>query len=213
MNYGEMKSQFLGLMNRRDLTASATLPDTFLQQAISRAQRKLRVPAMEQAAEVEWDSEYDNGLFPIPTDLLEVKEMSYLGSAQTFSLRKRDVNSILQIRQGASNAGVPKFYARRGAYWILDRDPAAGDVIRLDYYGEFDALSEDEDSNFLTEIMSDVIIDGAMHYACKYYKDERAKAYERDFINGLDEVQEQADRDELNGSSHVAPAYNLAGED
>jgi len=46
MNKGEIRAHFIALLNRSD--CSNALADTFIDQAITRIQRQLRVPAMEK---------------------------------------------------------------------------------------------------------------------------------------------------------------------
>jgi hypothetical protein len=71
MNYGETKAQFLGLLKRRDITDS--LAETFLQQAVSRIQRVLRIPPMEKSVAVVYDGTIlTNGEIPIPSDYLRL---------------------------------------------------------------------------------------------------------------------------------------------
>jgi hypothetical protein len=53
MNYGELQAQFEGLLKRRDMTP--TQSQIFLQQAVSRVQRVLRIPPMEKSVAVTYD--------------------------------------------------------------------------------------------------------------------------------------------------------------
>jgi hypothetical protein len=209
MNYGELKSHFLALANRRDLTSNPTLAATFISQAITRAQRALRVPAMEASDIVTWDAD---GVTPdselaIPSDLVELKDLTY---EDEHTLRKADLNTVLRELQNGT--GTPTIFARRGSNWLLAMTPPDDTTIRIDYYAEFDALSADTDTNFLTEIGFDAIIAGAMMFMCVYFKDKRADAYEAMFSSLLKEIQDMADRDEFTASAQVAPAYRFDEE-
>ena len=46
MNLGNLRSHFIALLNRSDITNS--LADTFIDQSIARIQRQLRIPSMEK---------------------------------------------------------------------------------------------------------------------------------------------------------------------
>lgn len=199
MNYGELRSQFQGLLHRRDLTT--TLRDTFLQQSIQRVQRTLRIPAMEASLAVTMDETY-GGLLPIPGDLLELKSIVF----NDYVLQQRDLTSVLE---GANNSGYPLTYARAGSLWVLAPAPTLGIIGRVDYYANFSPLSTDADSNPLSEIAPDVIIYGALSYACDYYLDKRGPNFESRFQQALAELQTQADLDELSGASVVSSAYQF----
>jgi hypothetical protein len=71
MNYGELQAQFEGLLKRRDMTPTQSA--TFLQQAVSRVQRVLRIPPMEKSVSVTYDGvTFQNGELPIPNDYLRL---------------------------------------------------------------------------------------------------------------------------------------------
>jgi hypothetical protein len=207
MNYGQVKTQFTGLMNRRDLTANPALVDTFCQQALARAQRKLRVPAMEKSADLTIADGYSNSVgLAIPSDLVELKEISYSDDTTARTLREAPLG--ITLRAGVINApDHPYMFARRGSTWVLGPLPTAGDVLRVDYWAELPALVEDTDSNWLTEIAPDVLVYGALSFAADYYTDKRVAGFEQRFSNALDELQEQADEDELTMGAAVVPAY------
>jgi hypothetical protein len=204
MNYGEVKAQFVGLMNRRDLTSNTALQDTFLQQAITMAQRQLRVPAMETFVDVTWGVAYENGELPIPSDMLQLIALTYTDASTAYTLRKVDFGQALRARQ---TAGAPVVYARRASKWVLGPEPAEGASIRIDYFQEFPAMSAAGDENWLTTIGPDVIYHGACALACVFYKDNRKAGFEELYQRSLSELQLQADADELTGSAQVSPAH------
>jgi hypothetical protein len=206
MNYGEVKSQFVGLMNRRDLTSNTTLQDTFLQQAITMAQRQLRVPAMETYADITWGVAYTNSELPIPSDLLQLIGITYSDASTSYQLRKVDVGQALRAAKGVDS---PNVYARRASKWVLGPEPPEGASIRIDYFQEFPALALAADTNWLTQIGPDVIYHGACALACVYYKDNRKAGFEELYSKSLSELQLQADADELTGSAQVSPAHSF----
>ena len=90
---------------------------------------------------------------------------------------------------------------------FIHPQPADGDLT-LYYYGDFDSLSADSDTNALTETSPDLLIYAALTFAADYYLDERATLFEQKFLTFLTEIQNQADDQELNGSTQqIAPAY------
>lgn len=198
MTYGELKTQFQGLLNRRDITPS--LITTFVQQGISRCQRQLRVPAMEKALVATIGSTY-NGL-TVPGDFLELIDLQ---NSCNRSLSKVDL-STAKVR-AAAGYGIPEVFARQGSKWFLGPAPNAADTVRIDYYAEFDAVSADGDTNVLLRVAPDLPMYAALSYAGDYFLDDRAPAFEARYKGILGELQDQADSDELAGGAVVGPAF------
>jgi hypothetical protein len=196
MNYGELQAQFEGLLKRRDMTP--TQSSTFLQQAVSRVQRVLRIPPMEKSVSVIYDGTiFTNGELPIPSDYLRLIAMTATdpdGSER--EVKKKDLQSVLYARAGGAS-GCPTAFARRGSVWAFGPIPAAGTSFRIDYYDEFGALSTPSDSNYLTEAAADLIIYGALSYAGDWFVDKRAPAWEARFQAIKGEIEDQAAQDEL----------------
>ena len=114
-----------------------------------------------------------------------------------------------QFRPYAENPiqGKPDHFTRQQEALFIHPQPSDGELT-LYYYGDFDALSADSDSNALTESAPDLLLYAALTYAADYYLDERATIFEQKFQAFLTEIQEQANDQELNGSTQqIAPAY------
>jgi hypothetical protein len=212
MTRDELKTQFTGMMNRRDLTANTSLVDTFIDQALMRVQRELRVPAMEKSVNVTIGSTY-SGLV-IPSDLIQIKQIVPAATSQ--KLRKVDLDRAMVAAQ---YPGTPLIYARQGGVWLVGPYPAAGDVIRIDYYAELPPLIVGTDENVVSIIAWDLIVNAACSYAANYYVDKRAPAFEAQYQQILADLQSQADEDTLSGDAQVSPAlvypvddYDLAVE-
>jgi hypothetical protein len=218
MTLDELKAQFTGLMNRRDLTANTALVSTFMNQAIMRVQRDLRVPAMEKMAQVTIGDGY-TGL-AIPSDLLELKEIR--PEASNVRLRKTTLDQALSA---ATTNGVPQIYARRGSSWVLGPSPSSGDLIDVTYYAELPALVADTDENVISIIAWDLIVAAACSAACAWFKDNRRGStvdplsgkiidgFEGDYNRILNALQDQADQDELGDDACVAPCLVYPPDD
>lgn len=213
-----MKAQFLGLMNRRDLTANDTLAETFIDQAIMRVQRELRVPAMESIVDVTITSDY-TGLV-IPNDLIELKEIRPKANNVALKKKAKDIAYAL-----SSYVGTPEVYAREGGLWVLGPTPSTGDVIRIVYYAELEPLVAGSDSNIISEIAWDLIVYGACSFACDYFVDKRKghtvnpmtgeiiDGFEGQYNKTLHDLQDQADQDELGDDAAVEPALDYPCDD
>jgi hypothetical protein len=219
MLYSDVKQRFKDRLNRRD--CSDTLADGFLQDAITRIQRTLRVPAMEKSINVTLDNvtyfTANIGL-PIPSDYLNVREITVDDKRE---LHKRDLTMILPL--AAVGVGDPLYYGRRGNKWIFAPTPAAPFVdnagvthnvsVRVDYYAEFPPSINPTDDTILTDIAADLVIYGALSYACDHFNDKRGDRFEKRFSQIKDDIQGMADDDELAGSAQVQPAYLFPPDD
>jgi hypothetical protein len=196
MNYGELKTQFLGLLKRRDLTDAQA--DIFLQQAVSRIQRVLRIPPMEKSIAVTYDGDvFHDGKIPIPSDYLRLIAITAtppgLGENE---VKQKDLETVLRDRWGGAT-GRPRSFVRRGGLWTFGPIPPVGTVFRIDYYDEFPALSKGTDTGYLTMGANDLVIYGALSFAGDWFIDKRAPLWEQRFEAIVAEIQNQADQDAL----------------
>lgn len=197
MNYGATKAQFLAVLNRRDITP--TLTENFVKQAIQRAQRLLRVPAMEESVEITFNT--SDEAVDIPGNLLQVVNVFF----DDTKLTKTDIGFVRQKRQYVSN---PSHYAREDGQFVIGPVPINAGVVKISYYSDFSDLSADADSNWLTDIAPDLIIYGALSFAADYYLDNRRDSFEQRFQEALMELTIQAQMDELAAGAAVTPAYS-----
>lgn len=204
MNFGQLKTAFENRLKRRDLSASAS--GEYIQQAIARIQRTLRVPAMEKTVTVEVTESFDPTVgIAIPDDLLGLIELSTADG----TLSKKGDDEVIQA---AKAQGTPKVFSQRGSYYLVGPYPAVGDELRIDYWAELDTLSANDDDNWLSEIAPDVIIYGALSYAADDFLDRRGDRWEARYLQLKGELEDQAAADELSNGA-VSPAHIFPEED
>jgi hypothetical protein len=195
MNYGELQAQFEGLLKRRDMTP--TQSSIFLQQAVSRVQRVLRIPPMEKSVAVTYDgSTFHDGQIPIPNDYLRLIGITVSTPYGEKEVKQKDLATVLNDRSSGV-ADTPRSFVRRGGLWEFGPEPLVGTVIRIDYYDEFPTLSAPTDSNFLTAGPTDLVIYAALTYAGEWFVDKRTPTWEARFQSIVAEIQNQADQDAL----------------
>ncbi len=204
--FGDTRTKFLSRLNRRDCTN--TLADGFLQDAIRRIQRIPRIPAMEKSVNVTIsDVTYlDDGRLPIFSDYIKLQNLVYnQGTTGEAVLVRRPLHEVLEaVTYGTE--GTTSMYARQGSSWILGPTPLSGDVVRVDYWAEFTSISLDADTSILLDIADDLVIFGALSYACDHFNDKRGPRFEERFVQILSDIQAQADDDELSGNAVVQQA-------
>ena len=199
MAYVDVKNQFLGLLNRRDITP--TLTDTFMQFGIQRIQRELRLPSMEKVIAVLTDGSAN---FPVPGDLLEMISVHTNDSSRHNKLVKTDLGTILQY---SKVTGSPTYYYREGPTISIGPYPPEGTAVYLHYYVNATTLSADTDTNWITEIAPTLLIYAALSYSADYYLDDRKQMFEASYIQIAEQLQQMALQDEVQNAS-VSPAYD-----
>ena len=199
MSYVDVKNQFLGLLNRRDITP--TLVNTFMSFGIQRIQRELRVPAMEKIVELECDG---TSTLAVPGDLLQVISLHTNDTANRSKLTRVDLPTILDL---AAQAGSPRVYHRETGNFSIGPVPPSGTVVFLHYYADASSLSADSDTNWLTEVAPALLIYAALSYAADYFLDDRKQMFEASYIQIAEQLTLMATQDEVENAS-ISPAYD-----
>jgi hypothetical protein len=198
MNYGELKTHFTSMLNRRDLTA--TLRDTFLQTGISRIQRELRAPFMEKTVLYTVGSSYDG--IEIPADYIALIALTIVD--QETKLIRVDLGKALDA---ATRVGEPQVFARQVGKWVIGPTPLEDDVVRIDYVAEVEALVNDEDENTLSIIAPDLVTYAGLVLAAEYFLDRRLEYFEARYKDTLGLIQAQAHDDELSNAAMLPCTY------
>lgn len=198
MNKAAIRSQVLNLLNRNDCTNE--IADSFIDLALSRIQRTLRIAPMERQEALTSNDVGDN-LITLPNDFLSMK---YLWTGNTM-LEYKDLSHYLAI---ADSTGAPKYYTRVRGGLLVKPTPPVGTTINMIYYGEFDDLTSDTSENTLTNVAPDLLVYCALTFAADYFVDDRKQAFEERYASIYNEVEEQSRMVEWDQAAmQVAPAY------
>jgi hypothetical protein len=201
MAYVDVKNQFLGLLNRRDITPSLT--NTFMQFGIQRIQREIRVPAMEKLAEFITDGTYN---VAVPGDYLEMISIYTNTTTSHKRLTRVDAQTILDY---SKQSGIPLFYSRIGGNFVVGPVPPDETSIFIYYYADASELVADSDTNWVTEVAPTLLIYAALSYASDYFLDDRKQMFEASYMQIAEQLQNMALQDELENAS-VSSAYDTA---
>lgn len=197
MNKGDVRSDFLLLLNRRNCTN--TLADSFIDKSISRIQRILRISAMERIAQVTVGTVFDG--FDVPSDYLEAIEMFADGKPLT----KTTLKDLLARTPYQDAPQIYTRYERNFLFWPV---PPENAVLTLLYYGQFTPLVNDTDENILTRIGPEAVIYGALSYAATHYTDDRAADFEQTFLREIRDLNDQnIDQEFSGGTQQVSGPY------
>lgn len=209
MTLGDLKTQFKGLLNNSVVNKTDALVTTFINQAIMRIQRELRVPFMEKQVLYTIPADGSFLKLAIPADLLELKDILVDADADgilEYELRRTRLMDVIRASEVPGLA--PRIYARQGASWILGPKPAPSSQVLIYYFAEFAPVVLDTDTNTCLKVAWDAVLYGALSVACDYLVDDRAATYESRYTQITQSLQSQADADELSADAVIAPALN-----
>jgi len=187
MTYSEIRTQFKAILNRRDCTDA--LADTFLDQALLRCTRELRITSQETSDSLTVADPYVG--FPVPSDLKQIIAMTV---ENTSGRQKKIIHyplaRFLELDNNAT--GEPEVYTRIGDYFQFRPTPAVDTVLTLYYYGELESFTGDSDDTPLSLIAPDLLIYAALSYASDYFMDDRGQAFEGRYGQIRQAVQDEA---------------------
>jgi hypothetical protein len=199
MNKLGIREQVKALMNRNDFTDAVA--NTFIDQAVARVQRTLRIPPMEKV-ELYTITDVSPDTLVLPNDFLNVKHL-YAND------RLMEYVDLGQFLAAPSEVGEPRIYTRIQGTLKIKPTPAQGSVVTMVYYGEIPDLVNDTDETWLSAIGSDLLIYGALTFAADYFVDDRKQVFEERFASIYGEIEEQARIGEMDQSAmRIQPAYS-----
>lgn len=183
MNKLGIRQQLSGLLNRND--ATDTQLNTFIDQAVARIQRTLRVPSMEKVQIYTIETE-TAGSLSVPNDFLALKHLY----TENGTIDYVDLGTFLKTVDAPGN--VPKIYTRVQGSLLIKPTPPEDYTVTMIYYGEIPDLVNDTDTNFVTEIASDLLVYAALVFATDFFFDDRRDKFEQIAVSIFNEVQDQA---------------------
>ena len=208
MNKLGIRTSVKNLLARNDTTDS--IVDGFIDMAVARIQRTLRVPPMEKMMTSTVTDENSNTII-LPNDFLRIKHLYTTGLQRNYSIEYKDPSTFIQTPDAPGN--TPKIYTRIQGSLLLNPTPPVGMQIAMVYYGEIPDLVADADTNFLTEIAPDLLIYTALSFAADYYIDDRKDQFEQVAESAFQQLMDQAYEVDMNqegltvSTSFFAPEY------
>ena len=206
MTYAEIRSTFQAILNRTDCTDA--MADDFLEQGMARSQRLLKLPVQENIDSTTVGTSF-TGL-DIPADALRIINVYNDDGTNNRVLTRISLKDYLAK---AILNDVPLYWTRMNSQILVNPTPSSGTVLKILYYAEFNAFTDDDDDTPLSIIAPDLFIYGGLCYAADKYLDERKNAFEQRFQQIIAELQNQADEDELSGGARIGDAYEFPDED
>jgi hypothetical protein len=174
--------------------------DVFINIALDRANWALRVPSLEAYASISINGE---GYLQIPTDFIEVKELSVDLDQFTKILDRKSISEVDSLVNLEKTQGYPEVFARFGNYfkiapWFYGTLYSAN----LYYYKAEPTMIQDGDTNWFSSFAPQVLLYGALQELCDYTRDsDGAMLWKGKFEGEINILQAVEDRSMWNGST------------
>lgn len=196
-DYAGLQAEITDWFARNDM---ASKTGTFIGLGEQRIYRELRVRQMEKAL----SGAMVSGVFALPADYLEVKNLRTVG-APDVPLDRSGVFELYALYPRNGYTGQPRAFARDGANLVFGPAPDADRSLAGTYYAKLPPLSATNTTNWIITDVPDLILAASMKEAAAYTMDAEAVGYWEDrYQSYKSQVQGQDDREGLSGSPPVA---------
>jgi len=203
VSFNSVVASFTTLLNRNDCTAAQA--NLFVQQAMNRIQREVRLPCMERLQVI--TSTGSLSQFPVPNDLLMLQDILVPG-ANDGTMRPLKKVPYRQLVRMAPTAW-PTSYARFQNLFFIAGAVAAGTPVQVLYHGQFTAISDPTQDNEITASEPDMIVYAALSYAGDYFEHPNTDRWESKYEGIRESLKSLAEDLEMNGGpAAVQSMYN-----
>jgi hypothetical protein len=145
-----------------------------------------------------------SGVFAVPADYLEVKNLRTVGAPDR-QLDRSSVYELYALYPRNGYTGQPAAFARDGTNLVFGPSPDSNYTLAGTYYAKLPALGPSNTSNWLITDAPDLILAAAMKEAAAYTMDADAVGYWEDRYQSYKaQVQSQDDREWFSGSPPVS---------
>lgn len=200
----------MAMLNNNVVNKNATLVSLFINQAIMRIQRELRVPFMEKQILYTIPADGSFTKLAIPSDLLELKDLMVDRDNDGILEYEMRRMRLMDVVRASQTPGPSLIYARQGGAWVLGPKPAPGTQVLIYYYAEFAPVVADTDTNTCLKVAWDAVLYGALSAAYSYLKDlENKTEAEASYTQITKSLQDMADADELSADAVISPALQF----
>ncbi len=196
MTKAEIRTAFQSILNNTSCTTA--LADTFIDEGIARSQRLLKLPSQETLLTTVADDAFTG--ITVPSDYLRGMTIYY----EQNSLKRVSLGEYYKQVYGAGTTATPSIWTRNRTKLLIGPVPAEDVTVYLLYYATFDEFTSDSTETELSAAAPDLFIYGALTYAADRFEDTRGSRWEQRYQAIIQELQDQADIDELSGEATIA---------
>ncbi len=166
----------------------------FIELALSKANRALRIPPLEKLDVPVVDAE---GYFDLPSDFIELKELVTTYNNQTIILERKAIHEVDFL---FDKGGVqPCIFGRFGNLIRIAPAPT-DDAVRMYYYAAIPVMPSDSTENWFTQYAPEVLLYGGMAELSSYVRDQEGmQRWESKFTEAVNILQSMEDRASWSG--------------
>ena len=161
-NYSELKTAIANWLNRSDLTTE--ISSDFITLAEKDFNSKLRIRKM-----IATNSSFtiDAETKALPTGFLQVRDFYILNGGTKYSLQYITPAQMDQVR-GGSTSGQPSTFTILGDNFRFAPSPSSSYTGVLNYYKEFDPLSDSNTTNYILSNHPAIYLYGSLYHAANF---------------------------------------------
>ena len=194
--YSDLKTSLANWLNRTDLTSE--ISGDFIVLAEKDFNSKLRVRKMIAQSSITIDTETET----LPTGFLQVRDFYILQGNTKYSLQYITPAQMDQIR-GGSTTGQPSTYTILGDNLRFAPAPSTSYTGIINYYKEFDPLSDTNTSNYILTNHPAIYLYGSLYHASNFLggiEPNQAGQWEKMYQTALERL-ERNDREDSYGNA------------
>jgi hypothetical protein len=194
--YSDLKTSLANWLNRTDLTSE--ISGDFIVLAEKDFNSKLRVRKMITQSSITIDAETET----LPTGFLQVRDFYILQGNTKYSLQYITPAQMDQIR-GGSTTGQPSTYTILGDNLRFAPAPSTSYTGIINYYKEFDPLSDSNTSNYILTNHPAIYLYGSLYHASNFLggiEPNQAGQWEKMYQTALERL-ERNDKEDSYGNA------------
>ena len=194
--YSALKTSIANWLNRSDLTSE--ISGDFIVLTEKDFNSKLRIRKMITQTTITVDAETES----LPSGFLQVRDFYILNGGTKYALNYITPSQMDQIK-GGSMTGQPSTYTILGDTFRFAPSPASAYTAYLNYYKEFDPLSDSNTSNYILANHPAIYLYGSLYHAANFLggiEPNQTGEWEKMYQSALERL-ERNDREDQYGNA------------
>ena len=194
--YAELQTSIANWLNRSDLSTEIT--GDFIVLTEKDINSKLRIRKMISETSITIDAETED----LPTGFLQVRDFFITEGGTKHSLTYMTPVQMDQIK-GSSTSGMPEVYTILGDKFRFAPTPASSYTATLNFYKEFDPLSDSNTTNYILANHPAIYLYGSLYHAANFLggvEPARLQQWQGMYTTALERL-ERNDREDQYGNA------------
>ena len=194
-SYSALKTSIANWLNRSDLTTEI---EDFIVLAEKDFNSKLRIRKMISESSITINAE----TVALPTGFLQIRDFFITEGGSKRSLTFMTPSQMDQIK-GSSTSGLPEVYTILGDNFRFAPKPSASYAGTLNFYKEFDPLSDSNTSNFILTNHPAIYLYGSLYHAANFLggvEPRLIQQWQQMYATSLERLERNDREDQFSGS-------------